>query len=164
MNNGRTAPTDHASAHRGSLGDGARRLEALPVGPLLGFAGGVPVAGAALGVGLAGLVGRGESGLWTGSVAGVAVAIGAVVPLLALRPAKPRAVDRWPMLVFAAQGASVVLTLLTAGVLGWWLLYSPARLDVVVLLGVLPASWVATWIAVAKVLAASLSPPVSAAA
>ena len=140
------------------------RLAALPLGALAASAAGVPAAGAALGVAASTLLGRGEAGLLSAVVGGAAVLFGSLAAVLAIRPNKPRPIDRWPVVVFGAQGASLVLSGAFAGVLGWWLLYSPPRVDAVVLLGVLPVSWIATWIAVAKLLAASLSPPASSAA
>lgn len=153
------ADRDQTEAPAPTNAAGGGDAVSLPAGVLLAVVGLVGLLGGSAGAMLGLIRGSGAAGWATAGLCAAAVIVGAGASLLAVRPWAAREPAKWPVLVFAAQGGSVLVTLALAGGLGWSLLYSAALLDLVVLLGVLPATWIATWIAVAKVMAAALAVP-----
>ncbi len=130
---------------------------ALPVPRLAAAVGAVVVVGFGVGVAV-GLFSEGiEAGTATAAVAALAVGLGVGGCVAGLRPWSPRRASRWPVLLFGMQGLSLLASGGIAGIAGWRLLYSAALLDVPVLLAVLPTSWIAAWIAIAKVQASALA-------
>ncbi len=85
-------------------------------------------------------------GLAAGVVAGT---LGPAVTILLFSPWKPRPLMRWGMLLFAAQGASMIVV----AALGL-LLYSATRPDPLVLVPALAASFIAVWAMLARVFGA----------
>ena len=130
----------------------------LPVAAMVGRLAAVCVVGLLAGLAVTVVGGLGMAGVWTAAVGSGSVFVGCGGGLVAVRPWRARAVSRWPMLVFGAQGLSLGLTGAAAGVMAWRLLYSAALLDAVVLLVVLPLTWVSVWIALARLMGSSLAP------
>jgi len=147
-----------AGERAGLIVVGVEREVRLPVGAMFGRVVMVCIVGLAVGLVVTGVGGLGMAGLWTALVGSGAVFLGCLGGLMAVRPWRSRVVSRWPMLVFGAQGLSLALTGVSAGVMVWRLLYSAALLDAGVLLIVLPLTWVSVWIALARLVGSSLAP------
>ena len=140
---------------QGGVEAGERSVR-LPFGLIAAMVACVCVLGFSVGWGAGSMAGR-AGALANAGVAAGAVFLGVLVSLAGAQLWRERPASRWPIVLFAAQGASLVLSGVAAGVAGWALLYSPPLLDAFVLLGVLSTSWIAVWVAVAKVMAAALS-------